>query len=43
VRGVVLLARWAGLVGQRAEEMRRPIAGEIFHEVESHAVYVPPT
>jgi citrate synthase len=42
LRGVVLLARCAGLVGQLAEEIRRPIAGEIFHEVESHAVYVPP-
>jgi citrate synthase len=42
LRGVVLLARCAGLVGQLAEEMRRPIAGNVFREVESHARYVPP-
>ncbi|HZV27640.1 MAG TPA: hypothetical protein VFG00_15285 [Acidothermaceae bacterium] len=42
LRGVVLLARCAGLVGQLAEEMRRPIAGEIFKDVETHARYVPP-
>jgi citrate synthase len=43
LRGVVLLARCAGLLGHLAEEIRRPIANEIFHEVESHAVYVDPT
>jgi citrate synthase len=43
LRGVVLLARCAGLLGQLAEEIRRPIAREIFHEVESHAVYVEPS
>jgi citrate synthase len=42
LRGVVLLARCAGLLGHLAEEMRRPVAGEIFHEVESNAVYVDP-
>jgi citrate synthase len=42
LRGVVLLARCAGLLGHIAEEIRRPIANEIFHDVESHAVYVPP-
>jgi len=42
IRGVVLLARCAGLVGQLAEEMRRPIARQIFDQVESHAVYVAP-
>jgi citrate synthase len=42
LRGVVLLARCAGLLGHLAEEMRRPVAGDIFHEVESHAVYVEP-
>lgn len=42
LRGVVLLARCAGLLGHIAEEMRRPIAGTVFHEVESNAVYVPP-
>jgi citrate synthase len=44
LRGVVLLARCAGLLGHIAEEMRTPIAGAVFHEVESHAEYVaPPT
>jgi citrate synthase len=42
LRGVVLLARCAGLLGQIAEEIRRPIAGAIFSDVESHAVYVSP-
>ncbi len=42
LRGVVLLARCAGLLGHLAEEIRRPIADEIFHQVESHAVYVDP-
>jgi citrate synthase len=42
LRGVVLLARCAGLLGHLAEEMRRPIASQIFAEVESHAAYVPP-
>jgi citrate synthase len=41
LRGVVLLARCAGLLGHLAEEMRRPVAGEIFADVESHAVYRP--
>ena len=42
LRGVVLLARCAGLVGHIAEEIRNPIANQIFHDVESHAVYVTP-
>ena len=42
LRGVVLLARCAGLLGHIAEEIRNPVAGDIFHEVESHAVYVDP-
>jgi citrate synthase len=42
LRGVVLLARCAGLLGHLAEEIRRPIADEIFHQVESHAVYIGP-
>lgn len=41
LRGVVLLARCAGLLGHLAEEIRRPIAGQIFADVESHAVYRP--
>jgi len=42
LRGVVLLARCAGLLGHLAEEMRNPIANDIFRTVESHAVYVEP-
>ena len=42
LRGVVLLARCAGLLGHLAEEMRNPIAGDVFEAVESHAVYVEP-
>jgi citrate synthase len=42
LRGVVLLARCAGLLGHIAEEIRTPIANSIFREVESHAVYVAP-
>jgi citrate synthase len=42
LRGVVLLARCAGLLGHLAEEMRRPIAGRMFAEVEDHARYVAP-
>jgi citrate synthase len=38
----VLLARCAGLLGHLAEEMRNPIANDIFRTVESHAVYVEP-
>ncbi|WP_375479725.1 citryl-CoA lyase [uncultured Jatrophihabitans sp.] len=41
LRGVVLLARCAGLLGHIAEEMRNPVAREIFNDVESHAVYRP--
>ncbi|HZC69519.1 MAG TPA: citryl-CoA lyase [Jatrophihabitans sp.] len=41
LRGVVLLARCAGLLGQLAEEIRRPVAGEIFTDIESHVVYRP--
>ena len=42
LRGVVLLARCAGLLGHLAEEMRHPIANDIFRTVESHAAYVDP-
>lgn len=42
LRGVVLLARCAGLLGHIADEIRQPIAADIFHEVESHAVYRDP-
>jgi citrate synthase len=39
LRGVVLLARCAGLLGHLAEEIRNPVAGDVFHTVESNAVY----
>jgi citrate synthase len=42
LRGVVLLARCAGLLGHIAEEIRRPLANAIFADVESHARYVEP-
>jgi citrate synthase len=42
LRGVVLLARCAGLLGHLAEEIRNPIAARIFADVESHAVWVDP-
>ena len=40
LRGVVLLARCAGLLGHIAEEIRHPIANDIFRAVESNAVFV---
>jgi len=42
LRGVVLLARCAGLLGHLAEEIRHPVAGEIFRSVEEAAVFVEP-
>jgi citrate synthase len=42
LRGVVLLARCAGLLGQVAEEIRRPIAQDIYQAVDRNARYVPP-
>ncbi len=42
LRGVVLLARCAGLLGQIAEEIRSPIANEIYMTVDRNAEYVPP-
>jgi citrate synthase len=42
LRGVVLLARCAGLLGHIADEIRNPVANAIFHTVESNAVYAPP-
>jgi citrate synthase len=41
LRGVVLLARCAGLLGQLAEEMRTPIASQIFRHVEQAARFQP--
>ncbi|MET0456728.1 MAG: citryl-CoA lyase [Mycobacterium sp.] len=40
-RGVVLLARCAGILGHLAEEIRNPVARAIFDDVESNAVYTP--
>jgi citrate synthase len=42
LRGFALLARAAGLLGQLAEEMRRPVAGEIYRLVDRNARFVPP-
>lgn len=42
LRGFALLARTAGLIGQLAEELRRPVANDIFLAVERRATRVPP-
>jgi citrate synthase len=42
LRGVALLARAAGLLGHLAEEMRRPIGGQIYAAVDRAADYQPP-
>ena len=42
LRGVVLLARCAGLLGHIAEEIRRPVADSIYRTVDRNAVYIPP-
>jgi citrate synthase len=42
LRGFALLARCAGLLGQLAEEERRPIANDIYLAVDRNAVYVNP-
>jgi citrate synthase len=42
LRGVALLARCAGLVGQLAEEMRKPIAETVYMTVDRNAAYGPP-
>lgn len=41
LRGVALLARTAGLLGQLAEELRNPIAPAIYMTVDRNAVYRP--
>jgi citrate synthase len=43
LRGVALLARCAGLLGHLAEELRTPIANQVFRTVESNAIYVQPS
>lgn len=40
LRGVVLLARAAGLLGHIAEEIRNPIASDVFADVEGNARYM---
>jgi citrate synthase len=42
LRGTVLLARCAGLLGHIAEEIRRPIANSIYMTVDRNAEYIPP-
>lgn len=42
LRGFALLARTAGLLGQLAEEQRRPIGMDLYRMVEERAEYRPP-
>ena len=42
LRGFALLARAAGLLGQLAEELRRPIGMDVYLAVDRNAVYVDP-
>ena len=42
LRGFALLARTAGLLGQLAEEMRRPLGMDMYLTVDRNAVYQPP-
>jgi citrate synthase len=42
LRGFALLARAAGLLGQLAEERRRPIGMDIYRTVDSNTTYVEP-
>jgi citrate synthase len=43
LRGFALLARAAGLLGQLAEERRRPIGMDVYLTVDRNAVYVDPS
>ena len=43
LRGFALLARAAGLLGQLAEERRRPIGMDAYLTIDRNAVYVDPT
>ncbi|MEB3369052.1 citryl-CoA lyase [Saccharopolyspora mangrovi] len=43
LRGYALLARAAGLLGHLAEEMRNPVAHDIYLSVDRNAEYVDPT
>lgn len=42
LRAFALLARTAGLIGQLAEELRRPVAREVFLSVDRNSTAVPP-
>ena len=42
LRGFALLARAAGLLGQLAEEQRRPIGMDVYRTVDRNATYVDP-
>lgn len=42
LRGVALLARAAGLIGQLAEEIEQPIARDIYLSVHDHTDYIDP-
>ncbi|VXC04471.1 citryl-CoA lyase [Nocardioides sp. AX2bis] len=42
LRGAVLLARCAGLLGHIAEEIRTPIANDMYLSIDRNAVYVDP-
>ena len=42
LRGTVLLARCAGLLGHIAEELRRPMANDVYMTVDRNATYVNP-
>jgi citrate synthase len=42
LRGFALLARTAGLIGQLAEELRRPMGNAVYRSVEDHTRSVPP-
>jgi citrate synthase len=42
LRGFALLARTAGLLGQLAEERRRPAAMRMYLDIDRNADYVPP-
>jgi citrate synthase len=43
LRGFALLARTAGLLGQLAEERRRPLGMDMYLTVDRNAVYLPPS
>jgi citrate synthase len=42
LRGFALLARTAGLIGQLAEELRRPIGNDVYLKIDRGAIAVPP-